>query len=194
MPVAGKGYLPLGAWSNLYLVTSAAAATLVGLLFVVISLAVERQPPIEVKRIRIYLTPTVIYFASVLLLSSALTFPTQSRLSATLCCCCLGAAGILYALSLLRGRPDAGRFRARHDVWPYSLLPAAAFGLLAGGGAALNASDPDLGLTLVAVSMLALLALALRNSWSIAVGVIWPPPTESAVKGDESSRSSTPRS
>ncbi len=182
MPVVDKGYLPLGAWNNLYLVTSAAAATLVGLLFVVITLAAERQPPSEAKRIRIYLTPTVVYFASVLLLAGVLTFPTQSRLSATLCSCGEGAAGILYALSLLRGRPLGGRFRVRGDAWPYSLLPAAAFGLLVAGGAAVFELNPDRGLTLVAVSMLALLALALRNSWSIAVTVISPPP------GDGTSR------
>ncbi len=185
MPVVDKGYLPLGAWNNLYLVTSAAAATLVGLLFVVITLAAERQPPSEAKRIRIYLTPTVVYFASVLLLAGVLTFPTQSRLSATLCSCGEGAAGILYALSLLRGRPLGGGFRGRGDAWLYSLLPTAAFGLLVGGGATVYASDPDTGLTMVAVAMLALLALALRNSWAIAVTVISTPSRDGDAKSRE---------
>ena len=113
--------------------------------------------------------------ASVLLLAGALTFPTQSRFSATLCCCGEGAAGIVYALSLLRGRPLAGRFRERGDVWHYAVLPAAAFGLLVGGGATAYVSDPGTGLTMVGVAMLALLALALRNSWALAVTVISPP-------------------
>jgi len=174
LAVVDKEYVPLAAWSNLYVVTSAAAAALVGLLFVVISLASDRRPSSEAKQIRIYLTPVVVYFGSVLLLSAALTFPTQSRLSAALCCCGLGAAGIFYALSLLLGKRRGASFRSRSGILPYSLLPAAAFGLLAAGGAAIDASDPDTGLTLAAVAMLVLLALALRNSWAIAVTVIWP--------------------
>jgi hypothetical protein len=182
LPAVDKGHLPLEAWSNLYLFASAAAATLVGLLFVVITLAAERQPPGEWKRIRMYLTPTVVYFAVVLLLAGALIIPTQSRLSAALCCCGVGAAGILYALSLLWGRPDGGRFRVRGDAWPYSILPACAFCLLVDGGVTAYASDPDTGLTMVSIAMLALLGLALRNSWSIAVSVIWPPSGKGGAK------------
>ncbi|MGA7926399.1 MAG: hypothetical protein WCA20_10400 [Candidatus Sulfotelmatobacter sp.] len=51
-------------WANFYLLTSAAAATLIGLLFVVITLAAERRLG-DNGRIRLYLTPTVVYFASV---------------------------------------------------------------------------------------------------------------------------------
>jgi hypothetical protein len=35
--------LLLGRWANFYLITSAAAATLIGLLFVIITLAAERR-------------------------------------------------------------------------------------------------------------------------------------------------------
>lgn len=177
------GSLPLGAWSNLYLLTSAAAATLVGLLFVVITLAAERRPASDAKRIHIYLTPPVVYFAAVLLLAGALTFPTQSRLTAALCCCAGGAVGALYALSLLRA-PLRERFLARADAWHYALLPAGAFGLLVGGGALIYASDPGAGLTTAGVAMLALLALGLRNSWAIAVSVILP----SSQDGDANGR------
>ena len=78
----------------------------------------------------------------------------------------------------------AERFRGRGDAWQYSLLPAASFGLLVVGGATTYASDPDTGLTMAAVAMLALLALALRNSWAIAVTVISPPSRD----GDDKSR------
>jgi hypothetical protein len=51
-------------WANFYLLMSAAAATLLGLMFVVITLAAERMRG-DAAKIPIYLTPTVIYFASV---------------------------------------------------------------------------------------------------------------------------------
>lgn len=169
MPAVDNGHLPLEAWGNLFLLTSAAAATLVGLLFVVMTLAAERQPASEARRISVYMTPTVVYFASVLLLAAALTIPTQSRLSVALCCCGEGAGGIVYALSLIR---LAERFLERKDAWQYALLPAGAFGLQVAGGAIVYVRNPGTGLTMVAVAMLVLLALAVRNSWSIAVNVI----------------------
>ena len=55
-----------GQWANFYVVTSAAAATLLGLLFVVITLAAERRRK-DMPRVSIYLTPAVIDFSRVLL-------------------------------------------------------------------------------------------------------------------------------
>jgi len=170
MPFIDDGHVRLDAWGNFYLATSAAAATLVGLLFVVITLAADRQPG-ESERIRVYLTPTVVDFVGVLLLSVVLTFPTHSRLSATLCCGHVGGIGVVYALSVLR---HARRFRERIDRWHYALVPAAAFGLLVAGAAIVYTSEPATGLTVVAAAMLALLAIGIRNSWAIAVTIVSP--------------------
>ena len=171
MPVVDDGHLRLDAWGNFYLAASAAAATLGGLLFVVITLAADRQLSSEYERIRVYLTPTVVYFVSVLLLAVVLTFPTHSRLSATLCCGGVSGVGVVYSPSVLR---HARRFRERIDRWHYALLPAAAFGLLVAGTAILHTSDAGTGLTVVAAAMLALLAIGIRNSWAIAVTIVMP--------------------
>ena len=76
-------------WANFYLLVAAAAATLIGLLFVVITLAAERKLA-ETSKIPLYLTPTVIYFLSVLLFPAVLTFPTHSRFTADFCICLVG--------------------------------------------------------------------------------------------------------
>jgi len=104
MPEEG---LSLERWANFYLVASTAAATLLGLLFILITLAAERRPK-ETRGIRLYLTPTVVLFGSVLCLAALLTFPTQSRFTASLCACLVGGAGILYSASLLVMR-DGGQ-------------------------------------------------------------------------------------
>jgi hypothetical protein len=52
-----------------------------------------------------------------------------------------------------------------------------AYGLLIGGGALLTHAANQ-GLVLVAVGMLSLIVLALRNSWSIAVDVVSTPRQE----------------
>jgi hypothetical protein len=87
-------------WTNFYILMSAASATLIGLLFVVITVAAERG--LEGKsKIPVYLTPTVIYFASVLFLAALLTFPNHTQFTATLCICFVGVVGVVYSGSLV---------------------------------------------------------------------------------------------
>jgi hypothetical protein len=100
-------------WANFYLTMSAAAATLLGLMFVVITLAAERRHG-DAAMIPIYLTPTVIYFASVLFLAALLTIPNHTRLTATLCICLVGVIGLLYSWTSLIGG-DKKSFNERHD-------------------------------------------------------------------------------
>jgi hypothetical protein len=169
--------LSLERWANFYLITSAAAATLIGLLFVVITMAAERRPD-DLGKIRLYLTPTVVYFASVLCLAALLTFPNQSRPTVTLCSCLVGAAGLVYSGSIVIGKDNKrAQYYEASDVLAYVAYPFAAYGLLVAGGIVVGHTAP-LGLTLVAIGMLALLTLALRNSWAIAVEIVSTPPPD----------------
>jgi lysylphosphatidylglycerol synthetase-like protein (DUF2156 family) len=157
-------------WANFYLITSAAAATLIGLLFVVITLAAERRLG-DTAKIPIYLTPTIVYYASVLGVAALLTFPNHTRLTATLCICLVGVVGLVYSGSFFIGRGVKKSYYERRDLIPYAVFPFAAYGLLVLGGVLLL-HDPQRGLTLVAAGMLSLLAVAIRNSWAIAIGVV----------------------
>jgi len=160
-------------WANFYLTVSAAAATLLGLMFVVITLAAERRHG-DAAKIPIYLTPTVIYFASVLFLAALLTFPNHTRLTAALCICLVGVVGLVYSgTSLIGGHKKS--FDGLHDRLAYAIFPSAAYGLLVLGGV-LFLHAPQRGLTLVAAGMLSLLAVAIRNSWAIAIDVASTPP------------------
>jgi hypothetical protein len=155
-------------WANFYVITSAAAVTLLGLLFVVITLAAERGRK-DTASIRIYLTPAVIYFSSVLLLSALLSVPNQTRLTAVICICLEGIAGLGYSglLAIRRG----ASYQSRSDLFPYAVFPLAAYALMVAGGLLLL-SRPQRGLDLVAAGMLVLLGIAIRNSWSIATTIV----------------------
>ena len=159
-------------WANFYLLTAEAAGALIGLLFVVITLAAERMLA-DTAKIRIYLTPTVIYFVSVLGLAALLTFPNHTRLTATLSICLVAVVGLVYSGSFFIGRDAKKSYYKQQD--PHAGFPFAAYGLLVLGGG-LTLHDPQHGLTLMAAGMLSLLAVAIRNSWTIAIGVVSTPP------------------
>jgi hypothetical protein len=163
-------------WTSFYMTMSAAAATLIGLLFVVIALAAGGQfmkNPAEGKaNIHAYLTPTVVYFASVLGLAALLIFPNHTELTAALCIGIAGVIGLLYSGSTVIGH-DKRRFYRRRDVIPYAGLPFLAYGVLVLGGFLLL-HDTQHGLTFAATGMLLLLAIGIRNSWAIATAIVIP--------------------
>jgi hypothetical protein len=105
------------------------------------------------------------YFASVILLPALLTFPTQSRLTANFCICFVGIVGLVYSGALFVRR---GGYYEFHGRIAYAALPFAAYGLLVSGGV-LFLHNPQRGLTFVAVAMLLLPAVGIRNSWAVAI-------------------------
>ncbi len=159
-------------WANFCAITSAAAATLLGLLFVVITLAAERGRREDAPKIRIYLTPVAIYFSSVLLMSMLLAVPNQTRVTAVICICLEGVAGLGYSGSLaIRRGTDGASYERRSDLLPYVVFPFVAYALMVAGGL-LFLRRPQIGLDLVAVAMLLLLGIAIRNSWAIATTIV----------------------
>jgi hypothetical protein len=165
--------LALERWANFYLAMAAAAATLIGLLFVVIALAgggSVKDPAKGMAKIHVYLTPTIVYFASVLFVAALLIFPNHTRLTAVLCICIAGVAGLLYSGWFLVGG-DKRSYYKRLDRIPYAVFPSSAYGLLVLGGLLLL-HDTQRGLTFAAIGMLLLLAIGIRNSWAIAVAIV----------------------
>ncbi|HXX21151.1 MAG TPA: hypothetical protein VEJ46_17255 [Candidatus Acidoferrum sp.] len=156
-------------WANFYVAISGAAATLLGLLFVVITFAAERGRK-DTMSLSTYLTPTVVYFTSVLLTSTTLTIPTQTRLSAVICICFVGAAGLVYSASLLIRRGTGVSFYSRTDLFPYVVIPMAGYALMVAGSLLLLRRS-QIGLDLAALGMLDLLAIAIRDSWAIAITI-----------------------
>ncbi len=164
--------LRLEQWANFYVIMSAAAATLLGLLFVVIALAAERGRREDAPKIRIYLTPVVIYFSSVLLMSALLTVPNQTPLTAVVCVCLEGIAGLGYSASLaVRRGTEEAFYEQRSDLLLYVVFPFAGYALMVAGGLLLL-RRPSVGLNLVAAAMLVLLGIAIRNSWAIATTIV----------------------
>jgi len=160
--------IPLQQWSSFFSITSAASATLLGLLFVVITIApcVGRQ---LASKSRVYLTPAVIYLTSVLIMSALLTIPNQTRLSAVICISIMCVFGLLYIGSLTVMRSEV--YQGRLDRYRYAGVPLLAYVVLFSGGLVLRRSG-QIGLDVVAAGMVMLLNAAIQNSWSIAISIL----------------------
>jgi hypothetical protein len=164
--------LQLEQWANFYVVTSATAATLLGLQFVVITLG-SAQKSRDARKVRIYLTPVIICFSSVLLTSALLAIPNQTTLSTVICLYLVGIAGLVYSSSLaVRRDGNTPSYESRAHLFPYAFIPFAANALMLVGGLLLLLAAPPIGLDFVAAGLLLLLGIGIRNSWAIAVDIV----------------------
>ena len=167
MAMSGQ-QVPLQQWSSFFSITSAASATLLGLLFVVITIAPGLGRKLASKS-RIYLTPAVIYLTSVLVMSALLTIPNQTQLSSVICICIMGIFGLIYTGSLTILRSEL--YEKRSDRYRYAVVPFLAYLILFIGGLSLHRVG-QVGLDVVAAGMVMLLNAAIRNSWSIAISIL----------------------
>src|SRR5260370_39507639 len=96
--------LPLANWDNFYSIIGTAAATLTGLLFVVIALiaGVRVRVPSPSSGIATFNAPNVVHFGVALLVAAILSAPWQALWTAGLLLglACLGA--LIYVVIVLR--------------------------------------------------------------------------------------------
>jgi len=115
--------------------------------------------------IRAFGTPTVVLFCASLLISAIMTAPLDAVFPLAVCLALLGAAGLAYAVTVIRHarkqkgyNPDAG------DWFWYIALPLVAYLGLAAEGILL-AWNVACCLYLIAVNTLLLLFIGIHNSW-----------------------------
>src|SRR5258708_30877634 len=77
---------PLATWQNFYVIIGTAAATLTGLMFVVITLIVQLRVQVSSPRsgIAVFSTPNVVHFDTALLVAAVLSAPWQALCNAAL--------------------------------------------------------------------------------------------------------------
>src|SRR5260221_91173 len=96
---------PLVAWQGFYMLIGTAAATLTGLMFIVITLianTTRRQVDRSAATIGAFGTPSVVHFCTALLVAGALSAPWPTFALASLPAGLAGLGGVLYMLIVLR--------------------------------------------------------------------------------------------
>jgi len=131
-------------WSNFFITTSAAGGTLVGLLFVVVTLGAGLPTARKLDIAHASLTPALYSFASVLLQSMVLLVPWPSNGPSGFIFVAMGIGGLIYRIKAVRiGRTLHLRaIQSTMDRIIHNLTPILACVILVGGGAALIAEEP----------------------------------------------------
>jgi modulator of FtsH protease len=170
-------------WQNFYMLLGGASATLVGLMFIAITLQSGRwtteDRPILHASFNAFLSPTFIHFVYVLVTALVVLIPTLSEtaLGVLLVTAGLGSLGhIARNLPFLRERYRAGTIDRSDVVW-YSMMPSIGYILYLDGGAGLlmaagrgAAATPALN-ALAAASVL-LVVIGVRNAWDLVVFLV----------------------
>ena len=159
----------LSNWQNFYMLIGTAAATLTGLMFVVITLiaGIETHMSAVYAGVSAFNTPTVVHFCAVLLMAGILSAPWQTVSSVSLLLGLLGLVMVLYLIIVMRRMRRVPDYQPPLKDWLwYMAFPLIAYLVLIVAAIALPA-NPTLGLYIVSAAMVVLLFLSIHNAWDL---------------------------
>lgn len=161
---------PLTTWGNFYVIIGTAAATLTGLMFVVITLIaqVRLRASSPSDGIAIFSTPNVVHFGAALLVAAILSAPWQALWNAALLLGLAGLGGMTYAIIVLwRARHRLAEYQPVMEDWLwYMALPLVSYTALV-VAAILLPSQPAPALFVIAAGTMLLLFIGIHNAWDV---------------------------
>lgn len=164
----------LQAWTSFYTLLGTASASLIGLLFVVVTLTAGRDRGTMEMGARIYLTPVVLHFSVIVAVCALAVAPLPIRLTSALAV----LAVIIGMLSALRtgwrmvSAPTYPGGARRHwsDFWCYAVGPGVLY-LFAFAAIVLFWSGVEQAPMAFAGVLLILLLVCIRNAWDLVTSI-----------------------
>ena len=180
---------PLATWQTFYVLIGSAAATLTGLLFVVITLVAGTRLRRSSDPIAAFNTPNVVHFCLALLVAALLSAPWQVLWNASLLLGLCGLGGAIYVVIVLR------RVRQQTDYTPvledwlwHTVFPFVSYTALV-VAAMLLPGHPALALFVIAAATVLLLFIGIHNAWDNATytALVLSAPEDTGQDGNSSS-------
>jgi hypothetical protein len=162
----------LAAWHDFYVLIGTASATLLGAMFVVVSIGSGFLTGERVAATRFFLTPTVLHLTTVLLGCALTTVPALKADPLALLIGLVGVLGLAYSLLV-------GRGVGRHHVdlgdrlW-YGALPILGYAMMIAAAAMIFYGHPA-SLDALALALGMLLIAGLRNAWDMILFIVAQP-------------------
>jgi Flp pilus assembly protein TadB len=159
----------LADWDSFYVIVGSSAGGLIGLQFVVLTLIAQKPPRRAAEGSAAFATPTVVHFATVLLLAAALRAPWHAITPIAAIWGLIGLAGIVYACIVTRRMRRQTSYKPELEDWLFHVvLPLAAYITLAVSALAAP-SDAREALFGAGTAALLLLFIGIHNAWDATV-------------------------
>src|SRR5258707_5920329 len=159
--------LPLATWQNFYVIVGTAAATLTGLMFVVITLIVQLRVQVSSpgSGIAIFSTPNVFHFGAALLVAAILSAPWQALWNAGLLLGLSGLGGVSYVIIVVRRARRQTDYQPVLEDWLWhTVFPLVSYTALV-VAAILLPGHPAPALFVIAAGTMLLLFIGIHNAW-----------------------------
>ncbi|MGB7034963.1 MAG: hypothetical protein WBD71_05505 [Xanthobacteraceae bacterium] len=161
----------LAPWHEFYALLGTAAAALVALLFVAVSIATDvlTTEPESRTNTATYMTPVVFHYANILFLSLIVLIPTQTWQSFGIVIAVASIASFGYSL-LIMVRVHRNSISDLSDRLGYGAVPMLCYaaGLVS---SLLVLNEHPAGLDLLAAAALSLLVANIRNAWDLMISL-----------------------
>ncbi|MGA9428203.1 MAG: hypothetical protein WBV65_01580 [Xanthobacteraceae bacterium] len=161
----------LSEWHEFYALLGTAAAALVALLFVAVSIATDvlTTEPDSRRNTATYMSPVVFHYAHLLFLSLIVLIPTQTweSFGVVIAAASIASFGYSFLVMVRVHRNSISDFSDRMGYGAVPMLCYAA-GLVS---AWLIIEEKPAGLNLLAAAALALLVINIRNAWDLMVSL-----------------------
>ncbi|MBV8172385.1 MAG: hypothetical protein JO219_10700 [Candidatus Eremiobacteraeota bacterium] len=179
----------LNAWSSFYVMAGSSAASLTGLMFVVITLVMRIQRSRRSDDgIATFSTPTVMHFAAVLFISANLCAPWQRLIHPSIIVGVSGLFGVIYMCRIMYRTKQLREYVADVEDWVwYNLFPLLAYALIFAGAVGLMIV-PGISMFALGGGAVSLLFIGIRNAWDVVTFIATADPETLAPASRESTQ------
>ncbi|HET8913615.1 MAG TPA: hypothetical protein VFN23_19235 [Ktedonobacteraceae bacterium] len=164
-------------WGNFYVIVGTAAASLTGLMFVVITLITGNQARRSTTgTLGAFGTPTVVHFGSALFFAATLSAPWHERWNVALLVGLAGLGGVIYMIVVTLRALRQNDYEPVLEDWVWhTILPFVSYVTFAVAGIVLLFAPIPM-LFFVGGAMVLLLFIGIHNSWDTVTYVTTQPP------------------
>jgi hypothetical protein len=165
----------LGSWQNFYFMIGGASAALLGLMFVALSLGTHLITDETRESMRFFVTPSLIYFVTVLVVSAAMLVPAYTPPVLAVGLFVGAVVGLGRTLQHVRGLVRAALKNQDFNVWDWLfqiILPVANYGLLLVAAIGFGLAQWSLGFAGVSIMSVSMLVTSIANTWSLVIWIV----------------------
>ncbi|HUC16334.1 MAG TPA: hypothetical protein VMA37_01440 [Acetobacteraceae bacterium] len=161
-------------WHDFYVLVGTAGATLLGLLFVAVSLGVGFLTEERHAATRTFMSPVVVHFTSVFFLSAIALFPWHESgfFAAIIAATALIGVIVSTYITIQVVRTDMTNYV--EDYFAYGVLPGLAYAAMLVAAVSIYL-EKDFGLNALAGALLLLAVVNIRNAWDLMLTMVRRP-------------------